>query len=209
LDVAEARRHLALLIARVAKQDRSAFEQLYRETSRRLYGVALRIVREPNLAQDVIQDAFIRLWRYAHTFNPDLSSPETWLHQIVRNRALDMVTQQPQHTSTISLEQFGDEEGDDSEGSLEASTQDADNEEHLAIRGCLSKLEGKYRQVLTLAFNHGMSHAEIAEHIGVPLGTVKTWSRRGLAELKTLYESSHLRIGGARKTTSSGIAATA
>ena len=208
MDVADARRHLASLIARTAKQDRAAFEQLYRETSRRLYGVALRIVREPHLAQDVIQDAFIRLWRYAHTFNPDLSAPETWLHQIVRNRALDMVTQQPQTTGTISLEQFGDDEGEDSEGSLEASTQDVDKEEHEAIRGCLSRLEGKYRQVLTLAFNHGMSHAEIADHIGVPLGTVKTWSRRGLAELKSLYESSQLRMGVGR-TKTSGIAATA
>lgn len=208
MEVAEARRHLASLIARTAKQDRTAFEQLYRETSRRLYGVALRIVREPHLAQDVIQDAFIRLWRYAHTFNPDLSAPETWLHQIVRNRALDMVTQQPQTTGTISLEQFGDDDSDDSEGSLETSTQDVDNEEHEAIRGCLSKLEGKYRQVLTLAFNHGMSHAEIADHIGVPLGTVKTWSRRGLAELKSLYESSQLRVGLGRKQ-ASGATATA
>ena len=168
MEVAEARKHLASLIARTAKHDRTAFEQIYRETSRRLYGVALRIVREPGMAQDVIQDAFIRLWRYAHTFNPELSAPETWLHQIVRNRALDMVTQQPQTTGNLSLEQFGDDESEDSEGSLEASTQDTDNAEHEDIRGCLSMLEGKYRQVLTLAFNHGMSHAEIADHIGVP-----------------------------------------
>jgi len=208
LEVAEARKHLASLIARTAKHDRTAFEQIYRETSRRLYGVALRIVREPGMAQDVIQDAFIRLWRYAHTFNPELSSPETWLHQIVRNRALDMVSQQPQHISTLPIEQFGDEDGEDSEGSLEASTQDVESEEHVAIRGCLSALEGKYRQVLTLAFNHGMSHAEIAEHIGVPLGTVKTWSRRGLAELKSAYESSQLRAGSLRKPTGS-MAATA
>lgn len=208
MEVAEARRHLASLIARTAKHDRAAFEQIYRETSRRLYGVALRIVREPSMAQDVIQDAFIRLWRYAHTFNPELSAPETWLHQIVRNRALDMLSQQPQHVSTMALEQFGDDESDDSEGSLEASTQDVETEEHVAIRGCLSKLEGKYRQVLTLAFNHGMSHAEIADHIGVPLGTVKTWSRRGLAELKSLYESSQMRVGGLRKQ-AGGIAATA
>lgn len=208
MEVTDARKHLAGLIARTAKQDRSAFEQLYRETSRRLYGVALRIVREPSLAQDVIQDAFIRLWRYAHTFNPDLSAPETWLHQIVRNRALDMVTQQPQNITSMPLEQFGDEESDDAEGSLEASTQDADNAEHEAVRGCLAMLEGKYRQVLTLAFNHGMSHAEIAEHIGVPLGTVKTWSRRGLAELKALYESTQARTGLGRRQTS-GVAATA
>lgn len=206
MEVADARKHLAALIARTAQRDRPAFEQLYRETSRRLYGVALRIVREPSLAQDVIQDAFIRLWRYAHTFNPDLSAPETWLHQIVRNRALDMVTQNTQHVSTLSLEQFGDEEGDDDEGSLEASVTDGESEEHEAIRGCLSMLEGKYRQVLTLAFNHGMSHAEIADHIGVPLGTVKTWSRRGLTELRALYESTHLRLG-ARKQGSGAAAA--
>jgi RNA polymerase sigma-70 factor (ECF subfamily) len=188
LEAADARKHLAALIARVAQRDRAAFEQIYKETSRRLYGVALRIVREPSAAQDVIQDAFIRLWRYAHTFNENLSAPETWLHQIVRNRALDMVTSHANKMATLSLDQFSGDDDDES-GPIEIAVNDVETEEHVTVRGCLSALDGKYRQVLTLAFNHGMSHAEISEHIGVPLGTVKTWARRGLIELKAAYEA--------------------
>jgi len=188
LEAADTRKHLVALIARVAQRDRAAFEQIYKETSRRLYGVALRIVREPSAAQDVIQDAFIRLWRYAHTFNDNLSAPETWLHQIVRNRALDMVTSQASKMASLSVDQFNGDDDEES-GPVEIAVNDVETEEHVIVRGCLTSLDGKYRQVLTLAFNHGMSHAEISDHIGVPLGTVKTWARRGLIELKAAYEA--------------------
>ncbi len=186
------RQHLVNLIQLVARQDKRAFEELYRHTSRRMYAVALRIVREPSMAQDVLQDAYIRLWRYAHTFNEKLSSPETWLHQVVRNRALDLISQASNHTSSISIDRFSDEDeelNDDNHPSMEMETP-----EQMTIRGCLGQLDGKYRQVLTLAFSHGMSHAEISDHLAIPLGTVKTWARRGLIELKTAYEQAGMDV---------------
>ncbi|MFN4328493.1 MAG: RNA polymerase sigma factor [Limnobacter sp.] len=180
---------LAALIERIAKRDRAAFEELYRLTSRKMFAVALRIVREPGMAQDVLQDAYIRLWRYAHTFNAKLSAPETWLHQVVRNRALDLIAQQGPTLNSISIDQFADPDEAEQVVFGHAHVQPSDEHDSGSImRTCVQRLDGKYRQVLTLAYNHGMSHAEIAEHLNVPLGTVKTWARRGLLELKTVYD---------------------
>ncbi|MCQ8897275.1 sigma-70 family RNA polymerase sigma factor [Limnobacter humi] len=180
---------LASLIERIANRDRRAFEELYRLTSRKMFAVAMRIVREPGVAQDVIQDSYIRLWRYAHTFNAKLSAPETWLHQVVRNRALDLISQQGYAQNCISIDQFADNDDGEPNALLEAHSTHADEgDSGQVMRDCVQKLEGKYRQVLTLAYNHGMSHAEIADHLDVPLGTVKTWARRGLIELKAVYD---------------------
>ncbi|HEY1059047.1 MAG TPA: sigma-70 family RNA polymerase sigma factor [Limnobacter sp.] len=180
---------LASLIERIANRDRRAFEELYRLTSRKMFAVAMRIVREPGVAQDVIQDSYIRLWRYAHTFNAKLSAPETWLHQVVRNRALDLISQQGHALNCISIDQFADDEDGESNALFEEHGHHADEgDSGQVMRDCVQKLEGKYRQVLTLAYNHGMSHAEIADHLDVPLGTVKTWARRGLIELKAVYD---------------------
>lgn len=183
------REELASLIARIANRDRQAFEELYQLTSRKMFAVALRIVREPGLAQDVLQDSYIRLWRYAHTFNGKLSAPETWLHQVVRNRALDLLAQQSHTLNSISIDQFADQDDDSTGFPLEVYSGSADDKEASRVmQACMQRLEGKYRQVLTLAYTHGMSHAEISEHLNVPLGTVKTWVRRGLMELKTVYD---------------------
>lgn len=188
METANLKAELANLIEGVAKKDRRAFEQLYQLTSRKMFAVALRIVREPGLAQDVLQDAYIRLWRYAHTFNGKLSAPETWLHQVVRNRALDLISQQSNNVTSIPIEEFAEsEEVEDYSEANEEASHDG-RELKLVMQTCLQKLEGKYRQVLTLAYNHGMSHAEIADHLCVPLGTVKTWARRGLMELKAVYD---------------------
>lgn len=176
------------LIGLVAERDKKAFERLYQLTSRKMFAVALRIVREPGMAQDVLQDAYIRLWRYAHTFNGKLSAPETWIHQIVRNRALDLISQQSFNVTSIPIEEFAD---DDSSETVYGDANPVGNEQSdlkQAMTLCMSRLEGKYRQVLTLAYNHGMSHAEIATHLEVPLGTVKTWARRGLLELRAIYD---------------------
>lgn len=183
------REQLASLIERIANRDRKAFEELYQLTSRKMFAVALRIVREPGLAQDVLQDAYIRLWRYAHTFNNKLSAPETWLHQVVRNRALDLIAQQSHTINSISLDQFSDQDDEHDDLVFEAHSVSTDDKETSRVmQACVERLEGKYRQVLTLAYTHGMSHAEISEHLDVPLGTVKTWVRRGLIELKTVYD---------------------
>jgi len=190
---------LALLIEGVAKKDRRAFEQLYQLTSRKMFAVALRIVREPGLAQDVLQDSYIRLWRYAHTFNIQLSAPETWLHQVVRNRALDLLSQQSNNVTSIPIDEFAESEELEDYSDFQQDSTHEGRELKTVMRTCIQRLEGKYRQVLTLAYNHGMSHAEIAEHLCVPLGTVKTWARRGLIELKSAYDAHESELENAMK----------
>lgn len=188
METTNLKEELVGLIGLVASRDKKAFERLYQLTSRKMFAVALRIVREPGMAQDVLQDAYIRLWRYAHTFNGKLSAPETWIHQIVRNRALDLISQQSYNVTSIPIEEFAD---DDSSEAVYGDSNPVGNEQgdlKQAMTQCMSRLEGKYRQVLTLAYNHGMSHAEIATHLEVPLGTVKTWARRGLLELRAIYD---------------------
>lgn len=177
------------LIGQVADRDRCAFERLYQLTSRKMFAVALRIVRDQGMAQDVLQDAYIRLWRYASTFNGKLSAPETWIHQIVRNRALDLLSQQSNNVTSIPIDEFAEDGALGQEFNEASRASDSSSDVEVSMKACLEKLDGKYRQVLTLAYNYGMSHAEIATHLEVPLGTVKTWARRGLLELRALYEA--------------------
>lgn len=177
------------LIGKVAERDRCAFERLYQLTSRKMFAVAFRIVRDQGTAQDVLQDAYIRLWRYASTFNGKLSAPETWIHQIVRNRALDLLSQQSNNVTSIPIDEFAEDGGLGQEFGEATKTSDEKSDVEVSMKACMEKLDGKYRQVLTLAYNYGMSHAEIATHLEVPLGTVKTWARRGLLELRALYEA--------------------
>ncbi|MDX1669664.1 MAG: sigma-70 family RNA polymerase sigma factor [Limnobacter sp.] len=195
------------LIGAVAKRDRSSFERLYQLTSRKMFAVALRIVRDQGMAQDVLQDAYIRLWRYAGTFNGKLSAPETWIHQIVRNRALDLISQQSNNVTSIPIDEFAEDGGLGQDMSEPLRTNDEKANAENTMRTCLEKLDGKYRQVLTLAYNYGMSHAEIATHIEVPLGTVKTWARRGLLELRTIYEEMESGAHSASETSAPAYAA--
>lgn len=195
------REELVTLMERVAKQDKQAFERVYQLTCRKMFAVALRLVRDPGVAQDVLQDAYIRLWRYAGTFNAKLSAPETWLHQVVRNRALDLLAQNNPTSNSIPIEEFAEAEANDEDyAAQEAFGSDSREKAELrsTMQHCIQKLEGKYRQVLTLAYTHGMSHAEISTHLNVPLGTVKTWARRGLNELKTVYEDYEAKANSGR-----------
>ncbi len=171
---------LVALLAACAQGNRRAFEQLYRQTSAKLFGVALRIVRQEDLAEDVLQDCYIRIWNRAADYREGLAAPMTWMASIVRNRALDWVRRVNPEVIDVDGELI---EGVASEaaGPLGALEQSRDG---AALARCLRELESKQRQAILLAFHDGLSHSELAEHLRQPLGTVKTWVRRGLAKLK-------------------------
>lgn len=178
---------LQQLLSRVALGDRLAFRRLYDATAPSLFGVALRILRQRDRAEEVIQDAFVNIWNRASGYQAALSQPMTWLTAIVRNRALDEVRAGARH-SADSLDALNDEEGgptrdiaDTTPGPQALLEQAADQ---LAIRDCLDGIEGPQRQCLALAFYQGLSHSEVAAHIGSPIGSVKGWLRRGLDKLK-------------------------
>jgi RNA polymerase sigma-70 factor (ECF subfamily) len=179
---------LQQLLARVALGDRAAFRRLYDATAPSLFGVALRIVRQRDRAEEVLQDAFVSAWNRAAGYQAALSQPMTWLTAIVRNRALDELRSGARHRAE-SLEER-EREGapemvDKRPNPLGLLEQAADA---LAIRDCLNKIEGSQRQCLALVYYHGLSHSEIAGQIGSPIGSVKVWLRRGLEKLKRCLE---------------------
>lgn len=181
----DASRLLREQLARVALGDRLALRKVYEATSAHLFGVALRILNRRDLAEDVLQEAFVNVWHHAGSYQANQSQPMTWLISIVRNKALDHLRAGQRHQAE-SLDQEDDEHearqiADDRPNPAELLLQAADA---LAIRRCMDGLDASPRQCLSLAFYHGMSHSEVAEHLGSPLGSVKAWVRRGLERLK-------------------------
>jgi len=173
------------LLARVALHEHAALRALYDTAAPFLLGVALRIVRRRDRAEEVLQDVFINIWNKAAGYDSSASLPMTWMIAIVRNRALDELRRDARdRAETLQDEKLAALR--DIEGSwpdpLALLEQAADS---LQIRGCLDKIEGPQRQCLALAYFHGLSHSELAQHLGSPIGSVKVWLRRGLQELKS------------------------
>ena len=174
------------LMARCALRDRQAFAQLYRQTAAKLYAVAMRILRRQDWAEEVLQESFVNIWNHIGEYNAQRSAPMTWMTAIVRNRALDWLRRP-------NLEQ-GSEDYDLLVEAVAGRTAgpDAalqDGRDARALADCLDGLSADQRQSITLAYLHGLSHGELAQHMREPLGTVKTWIRRGLAKLKGCLEA--------------------
>jgi len=172
---------LAGLLAQSALKNQRAFGDLYQLTSAKLYGVALRILRRQDWAEEVLQECYVNIWNHAGDYAVAKSAPLTWMTSIVRNRCLDWL-RRPQVEATgveydIAVEAWQDDAPGPMDSLLAAS-------EAAALARCLQQLEAKQRQSIMLAFFHGLSHTELARHMQQPLGTVKTWVRRGLERLK-------------------------
>jgi len=177
LDAAQAR--LAELLARSALRDRVAFAELYRATSSKLFAVSLRIVRERGLAEEALQDSFVNIWNHASDYAQAKSAPTTWMTAIVRNRSLDIVRrarEEPDVDDVLATNLVD-------ESAAPARDVEARADAH-SLDDCLKELDAEQRQTIALAFFHGLTHSELADHLRRPLGTVKTHVRRGLAKLR-------------------------
>ena len=175
---------LTELIARTALADQTAFRELYAATSPQLYGVALRILREGAAAEEILQESFVAVWHHAASYVAGRSQPLTWLTAIVRNRCLDNLRRRELDTVSITAEDDNDADLDlPADGLAPAELLIAGAEAH-AVRDCVETLEGGSRQAIALAFFQGLTHAELAAHLHEPLGTVKSWVRRGLERLR-------------------------
>ena len=184
---------LAPLLSKVALGDQAAFADLYRQSSSHLYGVAVRILREGAAAEEVLQEAFVNVWHHAGSYAAAKSQPLTWLTAIVRNRCLDQLRRR--ELDTVSMTGAGDEgdegrefdmpSGDPSPVELLLAGAEAQS-----VRDCVEVLDAGPKQAIALAFYQGLSHAELAAHLRQPLGTVKSWVRRGLERLKSCLDRS-------------------
>jgi len=172
--------HDVAMMKAIGRGDRQAFEQLYRQMSPRLYAVALRILRRQSWAEEVLHERFISVWNRAASYDPQLSSPLTWLTHIVRNRAIDWL----RGTGGRAAER--EEEFEDIDGaSLTEPVEELQrSQEGQKLTACLEHLPIDQRQSIVLAYYQGMSHGEVSVYLQQPLGTVKSWIRRALDHLK-------------------------
>ncbi len=166
---------LAAASARCAAGDRSALRVIYDIEAGRMVGVARRILRRQDLAEEAVQDAFMRVWRAARTFDPQKGAARTWIYAILRNCALSILRDESRFTSD---EDKPEEAGPMTESALALLPESS------ALRRCLARLDTERRTVVVLAYVHGLSHGELAGRLGVPLGTVKSWVRRSLISLQ-------------------------
>jgi RNA polymerase sigma-70 factor (ECF subfamily) len=173
------------LLARTALSDQKAFAELYRLTSAHLYAVALRITREAAAAEEVLQESFVNVWHHAGSYVAAKSQPLTWLTSIVRNRCLDQLRRREVETVTMDDEEEGVTIAAEGPTPLEMLLSSADAR---AIGACVETLEPGQKQAIALAFFQGLSHSELARHLRQPLGTVKSWIRRGLERLRACLD---------------------
>ncbi len=169
---------LVTLIGRTALSDRSAFKALYDETAPHIYALLLRMLRRRDIAEEILQDTYLKVWQRASDYHSERGQVLTWLASIARYRALDL----------IRGRSLSNSEGDDTHG----LPSDSDNPgsgieldgDRLKLNTCLETLSADQRQSIALAFYRGFTHEEMAMNLDVPLGTVKSWIRRGLKSLK-------------------------
>jgi RNA polymerase sigma-70 factor (ECF subfamily) len=173
---------LADLLARCALHDRHAFEALYRQTSPILYGLLLKLTRDRELAADLLQEGFVRIWQRAGDYRPQLGQPITWMGSIVRHLSIDRL-RRGENRFRVEL---GDENWAlvaDAGPSPEERLRDEQGD--VALARCLETLDVEPRRALSLAYFDGLTHDAIARYLDRPLGTVKAWVRRSLQRLKT------------------------
>lgn len=181
----ESEAEVARLLAACADRDRRAFQRLYELTSGQLLACLVRILRNRALAEEALQEAFIQIWRRAGQFQDERGSAWAWLVSIARYRAIDLRRREGRRAASGSEEFEALPAGDephDAQLMLGRRTS-------AALDRCLGALQERQRRCILLAYQGGLTHAEVAGEIGEPLGSVKSWIRRGLAALKRCLES--------------------
>ena len=174
---------LADLLLRVASRDRAAFSTLYRQTHAKLFGVIVRIISRRDIAGEVLQEAYVRIWEKAADFDSGKGSPIAWMATIARNRALD----EARRIKPIAIEDMPDFDPADQEVDPLASRERGEG--LAALMRCLSALEPEKREIVLLAYYRGASREALSKRFDRPIPTIKTWLRRSLSQLKDCLSS--------------------
>ncbi len=170
---------LVRLLGAIARGEEAAFERLYDATRAKLYGVLLRILGKPALAEEVMHEAYLKVWKMADQFDATTASPITWMVAIARNRAIDIVRKR----GDISI----DEEPEAPEPAAEAPAPLARREmtpELKRLLSCLGRLDPEKQRIVLLAYYSGWSRDQLANKLDIPVNTIKTWLRRSLLEIR-------------------------
>jgi RNA polymerase sigma-70 factor, ECF subfamily len=167
------------LLAAVANGDEAAFERLYEATRAKLYGVLLRILGRPELADEVMQETYLKVWKMAGKFDPNLASPITWMVAMARNRAIDIVRKRGE----LSIEEEPEAMAVAAETPPPLARREM-TEELKRLLACLGKLDPEKQRIVLLAYYSGWSREQLAKKLDIPVNTIKTWLRRSLLEVR-------------------------
>ena len=165
------------LILRIANGDRAAFRQVYTLAGPKLFAICLRLMRRREEAEEILQEAFVRIWERSHQFDPAKGQAAAWLATITRHCALDRLRKPGR--DTVEFDETVVSEIDSQVAALASHAGEA-----LDLHRCLGALRKDYRDTVVLAYVNGMTHEELAAYLGKPVGTIKSWVRRGLDQLK-------------------------
>jgi RNA polymerase sigma-70 factor, ECF subfamily len=171
---------LVWLLGAVAKHDIAAFEKLYGATRAKLYGVLLRILGRPELAEEVMQETYLKIWKSADKFDPLLASPITWMVAIARNRAIDIVRKRAE----VSIEDTPEAMGIGDDATPAPLARREMNEELKRLLTCLGKIDPEKQRIVLLAYYSGWSREQLSEKLDIPVNTIKTWLRRSLLDIR-------------------------
>lgn len=170
---------LAPALARCAAGDAAALREIYEAMAPRMLGVAIRLLRRRDLAEEVVHDTFLAIWQKAPGFDPARGGAETWMFAILRHRALNVLRGEAKSDLVDDFEPLAlVADGPDAEAIVSALSEAG------ALRRCLERLDPVRRHAIVLAYTHGLTHGELAGRLGQPLGTVKSWIRRSLIALR-------------------------
>ncbi|MDH3695107.1 MAG: sigma-70 family RNA polymerase sigma factor [Gammaproteobacteria bacterium] len=170
------------LLSAAAQGDRGAFADLYENTSSILFALCLKMLKRRDWAEDVVQDAYVKVWHHANDYHAQKGSVLTWMISIARYRALD-VLKRKEHQLVVDMDDLdvGNDIGEESDGD---DLLDTDHLQH-----CLEQLKDDSKQTIEFAFFYGFTHQELAARMDRSLGTIKSWIRRGLAQLRECLET--------------------
>jgi RNA polymerase sigma-70 factor (ECF subfamily) len=172
---------LAQLLNSCSRGDDRALEELYRQSSAKLYAISLSLLRRQDLAEDVLQESFVNIWRRSGNFDPSKGTAMVWMTSIVRNRALDLLRSAHVQAGRVS------DEYHDEDFATNAHNPAAAAEIKMSIKAiadCMAQLKEQQRRCIMMAYFYGHTHDELSTVMDTPLGTVKAWIRRGLEKLR-------------------------